>query len=355
MKTGRSLTDLAAEIERQGNAKRDLVGSTAVMGMIAPAPGQTGAPRLVVNDHGEFGIGPIAHRQIAERVKIPATYYDRMQTDAPHLLASNVNHWFKAKPEARMVRTLDGTARAFLSDRFRPIDNLPVAEAALAALQEAAPDMEIASCEVTERRLYLKATFPRIQGEVKKGDVVQAGLLLQNSEVGLGALEVSPFSMRLVCLNGMVHTEFGQRRNHVGRHTGGDGEAREFYADDTLKADDRALLLKIRDTVKLVASETAFQRIVGKMREAEGAQITGDPAKAVEVLAERFHLNDGERGGVLRHLIAGGSLSAWGLANAVTRAAEDADSYDRATELERMGGQIIELPRQDWRVMAEAA
>jgi hypothetical protein len=36
---------------------------------------------------------------------------------------------------------------------------------------------------------------------------------------------------------------------------------------------------------------------------------------------------------VLKHLILGGSLTTWGLANAVTRAAQDAESYDRATEL----------------------
>ena len=34
---------------------------------------------------------------------------------------------------------------------------------------------------------------------------------------------------------------------------------------------------------------------------------------------------------------------------------EHIDSYDRATELERIGAQVIELPKADWRVLAEAA
>jgi len=34
---------------------------------------------------------------------------------------------------------------------------------------------------------------------------------------------------------------------------------------------------------------------------------------------------------------------------------EDVESYDRATDFERMGGQLIELPANDWRRIAEAA
>ena len=50
---------------------------------------------------------------------------------------------------------------------------------------------------------------------------------------------------------------------------------------------------------------------------------------------------------MLKHLIKGGDLSAWALANAVTRAAADLESYDRATEFEALGGKVIELPVAD--------
>src|SRR5262249_32736813 len=42
-------------------------------------------------------------------------------------------------------------------------------------------------------------------------------------------------------------------------------------------------------------------------------------------------------------------LSAWGLANAVTRTAEDAADYDRATELEAAGRRLIELGQAEWK------
>lgn len=91
--------------------------------------------------HGEadmyFGMGENAHRQIGAYTGIPASYYDKLMT-SPQLLAENVNHWLKDKavqaqlnPERRMIRTLDGNVRAFLSDRYRRIDNEMVAEAVL--------------------------------------------------------------------------------------------------------------------------------------------------------------------------------------------------------------------------------
>jgi hypothetical protein len=51
---------------------------------------------------------------------------------------------------------------------------------------------------------------------------------------------------------------------------------------------------------------------------------------------------------VLSHLIQGGDLSRWGLANAITRQSQDEESYDMATQLEVDGGSVIELPSKDW-------
>jgi hypothetical protein len=55
------------------------------------------------------------------------------------------------------------------------------------------------SCDVTESRFYLKAVTDRVQGEVKQGDAIQAGLVVSNSEVGQGSLRVEALDSRLVC------------------------------------------------------------------------------------------------------------------------------------------------------------
>ena len=52
------------------------------------------------------------------------------------------------------------------------------------------------SCEVTENRLYLKVVNHRLEMEVRKGDIVQAGVMISNSEVGLGAVSIQPLVLR---------------------------------------------------------------------------------------------------------------------------------------------------------------
>jgi hypothetical protein len=53
-------------------------------------------------------------------------------------------------------------------------------------------------------------------------------------------------------------------------------------------------------------------------------------------------------------LIRGGDLTQYGLSNAVTQMSQDIEDYDRASDLERMGGQIIELPKSDWHTISIA-
>jgi hypothetical protein len=74
--------------------------------------------------------------------------------------------------------------------------------------------------------------------------------------------------------------------------------------------------------------------------------------QVVEATARRLTLTEGEKSSVLQNLLRGGDLSAWGLANAVTRTAEDVTDYDRATELEAAGGRVIELGPADWKAIA---
>jgi len=346
MKTGLNLVELAQKIQAQQELKRDMIVDTSSVHMLVQGDGKTS---LAVGDAG-FPILETAHDQIGSRLAIPSKYYDRMRTEAPELLATNVNNWFHQNPERRMVRTLGGDARAFLSDRYQRIDNAEIAEIVLPVLADI-PDVRIVSSEITERRLYIQAVSPRVEGEVKKGDVVQAGVVISNSEIGMGSASVAAMDYRLVCLNGMISAD-KFRAYHIGRRIEDDAA---LWADDTRKIDDRAVLLKIRDMVRAAVDAVRFRERIAKMSGLAETQVTGDPAKAVEVLAKTIGATDGERGGILAALIKGGDLSAWGMLNAVTAQAHTVPSYDRAIEFEAAGGTLLDLPSSDWRRILEAA
>lgn len=215
----------------------------------------------------QLGMTENAHRQIGTHLNIPAKYYELMRKENPELLVQNVNSWLEKNPTRRLVRALDGDMRAFLSDRYRCIDNLDIAECVLPIISKM-PDATIESCEVTDDRMYIKVVNPRIQAEVVPGDIVQSGMLISNSEVGLGGVVVQPLIYRLVCTNGMVVNAAGEKRRHIGRIQNF-SENRELFRDETLKADDRAFMMKLRDIVSATVDQTQFDKVLDIMRQAK--------------------------------------------------------------------------------------
>lgn len=346
MKTGKSITELAAELERQSQTKRDFMASAETLALESNGVSKLhlGAESMELNE--------TAHEQFAERLDIPKKYYDRMRSQSPALLDKNVNHWLGSSKSKFLVRTLDNNVRAVLSDKYRPLDNLELAEIALPSLLKSGARIE--SCEVTEKKLYIKAVTERITLDIKPGDTVQAGIVISNSEIGYGALSIEPLLFRLVCSNGLVVNQATMRRTHVGRGNKEFEGVTQFFKDETREADDRAFWLKVRDSLQAAFSEIGFEAIVNQFRAAQGDKIEADPIKVVEIAQKRFSLSDSERNGVLSNFLRENDMSRFGLVNAVTRHAQDIESYDRASEFERLGGTILELPKKDWTVIANA-
>lgn len=354
MKSGRTLASLAHELQRQLATKKDLIVPSSLM---HHGTDENGGTRLTVEEAagpGSYGITPLARRQLADKLNIPYAYFERMREQQPALLDRNVNTWLQSDGDTRMLRTLDGDVRAVLSDRYRRLDNYDLADSVLPILQQL-PDVLFESVELTETRMYLKCVTPRVFVELAPGDVVQAGVAISNSEVGQGTLSVQPLLYRLVCRNGLIAADRTLRKTHVGRSLATEDEGVVVYQDDTLRADDKAFFLKVRDVVQAAVSEATFRQTAAKLQKTMGIRLTGDPVKSVEVLAQRYALNDAERTGVLRHLIAHGELSGYGLVNAVTHYSQEIDDYDRATDFEALGGRLIELAPTEWKGLAEAA
>ncbi len=358
MKAGSSLATVAERVQAQRTSARDFLARPSQMSIRI----EEDAPRLVLNDgagHLSFSLSDVVHEQLATVTGIPSAYYRRLHAEIPELLAINATTLLSRLDGRRLVRTVAGAngrpvARAVLSDRFRPLDNYDLLEAILPTLAE--HGVRVESCELTERRLYIKAVSDRFQAEVKPGDVVQGGVLISNSDVGCGALSILPLMMTLRCTNGLVLEDTFLRRHHVGRRHDGDGhEVEQLLSDEARQADDRAFFLRVRDVVRGTLDEVQFKQRVSRLRVAgQSAMEAKDVPQVLEVSAKRFGLIDQEAESVLAHLIGGGDLSQWGLASAITRAAQDVGSYDRSTELERIGGRIIALNRVDWASLASA-
>lgn len=178
--------------------------------------------------------------------------------------------------------------------------------------------------------------------------------MVSNSEVGCGMLSVQPLVFRLVCRNGLIASDKTLRKQHVGRALESEQESGIVFKDDTLQADDRAFFLRVRDVVEAAVSEATLRAVGEKLRSTREIRLLDDPVKSVEVLAQRHALTEGERAGVLRSLVEGADLTGYGLVNAVTRYAQQVKDYDRATEMEALGGRLVELPAREWNALGAA-
>lgn len=307
-----------------------------------------------------FPVNDYAHGQIAQRLGVPKQYYDRMRSFAPNLLDKNIRHWLHNPVERRLVRTLNGEVRAFLSDRYQRIDNIDIMRAINPVLAEVAafhPELRVESAGITDRKMYLKVVIPSISYELgsrQVGDIVQAGFVISNSEVGAGMFSVDQMLFRLICKNGMIGGERFARR-HLGSRIQSEGTDASVWSETTQSLDDQTILSAAQDMVRAAVDETRFIALATQMDEAIKTPAIVSPRRTVERLAKKHSLTEVEMDGVFTHLLVGeggNGLGLFGLLNAVTRTAQDVDSYERATELEALGGSLLDSTESEWAALA---
>ena len=372
MKKGVTLQSLVKKLEDAKKSSVDFVSKTTNMFMDNDS---TLNFRIGEKYHAAT-LTDHAHTQLAQWAKIPTRYYSRMRSGQPELLASNVNTWLHDNQNvSRMIRCLeqqpegdnvvslrpeDGKlqVRAFLSNRYRRIDNWDIAETTLKALTEirmrGGLAYTVASAELTDSSMYIKVVFDDLVREVKVGDPVRFGLVVRNSEIGLGRAVVSGFTERLVCTNGMVmHSNYC--KTHLGVAIDEQDQALDFYSDETIKADDLAVQAKLRDAIKGILSQDNIDEMLFTMRAAVDTEEVQSPKQAVEDLGKKLGMSEVEQDSILFHLARDGDLTKWGMANAVTRTAEDLSSYDRATEFEEFGYNVLKMSNREWSQMAKKA
>jgi hypothetical protein len=275
-----------------------------------------------------------------------------MLADSPELLATNINHWLHRQPQNRMVRTLNGEARAFLSNKYRRLDNHLIAEAVLPIIANPNNGLIIKSAEITAMRLYLQVVTPAISAKVR-GEVIQAGFVISNSEIGHGSVWLAMLLYYLACLNGQISST-DLRKHHVGRRVG-NGERGVIELDEKIlsleakQADDKAFMLAIRDLTKNAIDETRFNEQIELVKDATKRELpSGKLMETVEELSTELGFNEEEKEGVLDRLIRGGDLTQFGLSAAVTNLANDVENYDRVIEMEKIGNTIMNYDNATW-------
>jgi hypothetical protein len=349
-------SSLGAHIAELRPLKHDLLPDTNHFGMNP----EDGKLLVVGDDNITQAFNPTSHfiGQLASYTGIGRKYASKLiETNKFDLLAHNVNECL-ARPfdeakqgQKRLIRTLDTNARALLSDSFLRFDNDNAWLITRPLLEEAG--LEIVSCSVQPNKMYIKAVSKKLEYDVKVGMPVRFGICLTNSEVGLGNIQCFIFYEVLWCTNGATNTQTGSayKRSHRGAKI---ENATLEYSQRTINAIAIAEQEKLRDAVTLFTSETFVQSQLQRLQDAANSDKIVNPVDASRVASETLQLTHKESDHVLEHLIRENDYSKWGLSNAVTRAAQDADNYTRASELEAIGDSVIDLKPTQWREIREA-
>ncbi|MFX1535699.1 MAG: DUF932 domain-containing protein [Promethearchaeota archaeon] len=320
------LQSLIDELERQKPLKWDKKINSSQLQMVL----FESQPRFQINEGEFFSVTKPCHSQIADKLEIPLKYYHKMEDEAPELLAENVNTWLKKNEKDFFIRGLENSVRAFLSDRYRVIDHLDILYCSLNELQ--AHDTEIEDCYLSEIEMNIKVKSQKLRDFVRhKDDLIVGGLFFTNSETGHKALRVEPRMFRVKCSNGMIVEEFVTREIHL-------GNADELY--------DEMIYLSLRRSIRELFNK--FGEIVLALRESTEIKIK-NPQKVINNVVGQYKLSEAQKENILMAFGAEPEYDKYGIANAITLAAKKEESWEKSIDLERIGGNLIALPLEEFK------
>jgi hypothetical protein len=371
----KSLDELRTALSLQRDRATDFIADTRSLKMVPISDDQgkhfpavsevkrneprTPSVAIVPDDPDEWYemIGPVAvnshsHGQIASHLGIPKLYYQKMLEEQPDLLCLNVNAWLQQAATRRLLRALSSPdvtgvrfgsshLRAYLSNRYRRLDNLELLNrAVLPVLDEgvaADHSWSVQQCGLTDLKMHIECICPTFSDDVRVGDPVALGVKITGSEVGAGAIDMSFGLYRFACSNLMIVSDYSMRKIHIGREQ--DEFVQALMSDETMALEDEVLWRKLRDSFAGMLDAEMFTKLLASTQEAANVRLP-DPVGASQLLTKNLTLNEDESHAIQAELMVSGDPTIYGLTNAITATARRLD-FERKNELERAAGKLI--------------
>ncbi|TVT27907.1 hypothetical protein FNH05_30675 [Amycolatopsis rhizosphaerae] len=337
-----------------------------------------------------------ADATIAAKLGIGLKYLRKLRGERPDLYDANVNGLLHGRSKRsatgettmlypadersfllRLFRCQDserGVLRALLSDSYGIIDNLDVLTAVLDGIRQADAEVQIRSCDLTESSMHCKVYSPtvaqlaphflrgyrnpfyanpdleaqrrevaadvdrarriaRADGQnYESGDepIVFAGFRFSNSEIGDGAVTIKPELYVKICRNGLTLPLLGIRKMHQGVKM---EQGSVTWSRDTQNKHLAVITAQTRDAVREWLSPAFLATQIEEIDHLAGTPVP-EADKTIKVVAKKLGFSEAERDGVLSHFIAGGQLTAAGIANAITSYSQTVPDADRADALD---------------------
>jgi hypothetical protein len=264
-----------------------------------------------------FSLSELATSQLCDRLNIPTVYYRRLPGEMKATVAN-----FDLKQLSDRHFLLRGKAthiRAFLSAEYTVFDNRQIAETVESLLES--ESIGIKSFVLEDTHCFLKVVSDEL---VEPTSGLKAGVMVGNSEVGMGSVSVEPFVFRKACTNDLVVTQ-----EKVFRH------AHIHFTPNELT---RRMAEAIGDGF-LVASQ-----VLDAFLKARDDPIL-DPLAVIRKIAAERKLTQRFTDEVVARYVAEPEPSKFGIVNAFSGAAQTLAPLQRI-DMERFAGSLLTTPLQ---------
>lgn len=277
----------------------------------------------------------LAYSQLCAKLGIPAAY---IRTLPRKLQEACVNLALVGQNSPALLRIAGDEVRAVVSDRYAAVDDRLLLEVVADTLDRTGfrDDARVRAVAVGPHTL-LRITLPNEAIPVRVGDVIEHGIDIGNSELGLRSVQVTPVTHRLVCLNGMRawKSEASLRMRHIG-----DPERLRDQLRDAIPvafAEARGDLDRWKRSVDLLVDSA--------LEEIEALRSHGLSTAEVQSVGKTFaetHVQLPERSSAQSLSDALNTrTSAFEIANAITAAARARDSVPARLALEEVGHRYL--------------
>jgi hypothetical protein len=262
-----------------------------------------------------YSLSEVATSQMCQKLEIPVKYYRRLPDEMKATVANyDIN---RLNGHSYLLRGKGDWIRAFLSAEYVAYNNSEIAETVQGLLGQGALTMK--SFVLEETHMFLKIISKEIW-DVESG--LKAGIMIGNSEVGMGSISVEPFVFRKPCTNDLIvsqETSFRHAHIHL--------TAYELT---------RRMAEAVSEGFRVASS------VLDVFLKAREAPIQ-DPVETIRKIAEARKFSQRLADEVVSSYLVEPEANRFGVINAFTNSAQRLAPLQRI-EMERFAGTLLEAP-----------
>jgi hypothetical protein len=258
------------------------------------------------------------------------------------------------------VRTLTNnnlsgqTARAIVSDRYKPIDDDIIFGTALPLIDS--DRFQGIGGNKTEIRTVAKFIEREPSVIIPSGDRTREfhlGFILHNSEVGCGSASFSMFMSDSFCFNGCIFSK-EVLANISYRHIGSRIDIRHgLVSQEHQRGAELASIRRlIAEATQNAMSLNGMEKIKQTLLLSAQSHITRDVHDTITDVGKEMNITKDEVEEIPLYMNSD-ETTKLGLHSAITALAKD-KPYERRLELEQIGGDVLMMPDRKWKALAVA-